>query len=131
MVLLSMLFTAATHNYKLPSGLLSALCYVESTHNPKAINFLDGKDDSLGICQVQEQTARFLKFNGLKEDLFKPKVNIKYAAKYLSYQLKRYDNDVYKAVAAYNAGTFLPNKVGLAKNDLYVRKVLAAWSKGK
>lgn len=128
---LALLFVLMTKVYVLPTGLLSALCYVESAHNHNAIHMLDGKDDSIGVCQVQPKTAAFLKFKGNKKDLFIPKININYAAKYLSYQLDRYDGDVYKAVAAYNAGTFFKSKNGKASNDKYVKKVLNAWSMGK
>ena len=131
-IVLMMMFTAASHAYKLPAGLISAVCFVESTHTITAVHFDDGKDDSVGICQVQPKTAKFLKFNGNKNDLFNPKVNIKYAAMYLSYQLKRYNGDVYKAVAAYNAGSYkTSSNDGIAANHTYVRKVLNAWIQGR
>lgn len=91
----------------------------------------DGRDDSLGVCQVQPKTAAFLGFKGKRGDLMNPKFNVKYAAKYLDYQLKRYNGDVYKAILAYNAGSYKLNSKGTPVNALYAKKVLTAWSEGK
>lgn len=123
-----LLFFIATHNNKLPPQLLSSLCYIESSHNPKAVNHDDGTGDSLGICQVKLATARFLGFKGSREDLLNAKTNITYSAKYLKYQLNRYDSNVEKAVAAYNAGTYRKAEDGKPLNNKYVIKVLNRWS---
>lgn len=127
-ILLTMLFTTMTNQYNLPKGLLSALCFVESSHKITAIHYDDGQDNSIGVCQVQPKTARFLKFKGTTKDLFLPNQNVKYAAAYLRYQLNRYNNDVYKAVAAYNAGSFISKDKKTAVNKQYVKKVFKAWS---
>lgn len=117
-----------TQTYHLPTGLLSALCYVESTHQAHVVNYADGSDDSLGLCQVQLNTAKMFKFKGSKKELMKPKINVTYAAKYLRKQLARYHGDVYKAIGAYNSGTYLPSIYGGAVNKQYIQKVLLAWS---
>lgn len=121
MDLLSSLFIAFSLQYDLPPGLLSALCYVESTHNISAVNPDDGKSASLGICQVKLKTAKWMGFKGTEADLMKPENNIKYAAAYLKYQLVRYDN-LPKAVIAYNLG----NAKGLT-TSAYQRKVFKTW----
>jgi soluble lytic murein transglycosylase-like protein len=118
---LVLLFQFATQQFNLPPGLLSALCYVESTHNVSAIHADDGSSDSLGICQVKIETARWLGFQGTERDLMQPKVNIWYAAKFLSYQINRY-NDIERGVVAYNRG----NAKGLT-SSAYSAKVMKQW----
>jgi soluble lytic murein transglycosylase-like protein len=123
---LTALFLAATATYHLPKGLLPALCFVESHFDTGAINPDDRGGPSRGVCQVQERTARFLGFTGTVEQLMDPRTNIKYAARYLRYQLRRYQGDVVKAVAAYNSGSYLEAEDGLPVNRGYVVKVLRA-----
>lgn len=122
------LFALATSTYNLPPGLISALCYVESNHHVSAYVDNDRGSPSHGVCQLKYATARFVGFRGTTEQLRNPKTNIKYAAKYLHYQLVRYHGDSVKAIAAYNAGTYHVNKRGLIKNRIYVGKVLVAWA---
>lgn len=131
LVLVTMLFQTATTTFDLPPNLLSALCYVESSHNTTAVHHDDGKGASLGICQIKFPTAQLMGFKGTKKDLMLPANNIYYAGKYLKKQLSRYNGDVRKAVAAYNAGTYKENKQGININKLYVSRVFLAWLKNK
>lgn len=129
MATLMLLFATTTHTFNLPEGLLSSLCYVESGHVVNAISYMDGgKTDSLGICQVKLNTARYMGFKGTAAQLrHNPTYNVYYAGKYLSYQMLRYNGDIPKAVAAYNAGS-CPH--GVIKNHKYVSKVFLAWEQG-
>ena len=120
---IAVIFTAYSVQFGLPEGLLSALCYVESNHNPAAIHHDDGGGDSLGICQVKYKTAKWLGFKGTPEQLLRPEINIKYAAAYLKYQHKRYDNSLQKAVVAYNKGH--ADDV----TSTYSKKVFKQWRK--
>lgn len=70
-----------------------------------AIHHDDGNSDSIGVCQIKLQTAKMLGFKGTEKQLLNPHVNIKYAAKYLSHQLYRYDGDVTKSIISYNIGS--------------------------
>lgn len=124
---LAALFAATTHAFSLPSGLLSSVCFVESHHDVAAIVANDGGSSSVGVCQMKLATAKMLGFQGTLEQLKAPKMNVKYAGKYLRYQLNRYDGDTIKAIAAYNAGTHMLNRKGLPVNHRYVQAVLAAW----
>ena len=128
MIILSTLFMTTSTHLGLPPGLLASLCYVESRHKPSAINQYDGNSPSYGICQIKLATAQLVGFVGTEKELMHPKTNVFYAAKYLKRQLTRYNNNVHKAVAAYNSGTYKEIKPGLALNHLYVTKVLATWS---
>lgn len=125
MDLLSALFIAISSQNHLPPGLLSSLCYIESHHNPKAVHHDDGPGgDSLGICQIKLITAKEMGYKGTKKQLMQPSTNIRYAAKFLRYQLKRYNNNVAKAVIAYNRG----NSKCLTTSK-YQRKVFTKWGK--
>jgi len=122
MELLAWLFITNSTAYGLPDGLLSSLCYVESKHKISAIHKDDGGADSLGVCQVKLATARSLGFKGTAKQLMNPKMNIKYSAMYLNYQVKRYHGNITKAVIAYNRG----NARGLTTSK-YARKVYKQW----
>lgn len=106
------------------SSLLLAICSHES--NLKNITVPnDGKTPTHGICQIKLDTAKMLHYRGKEKGLMNPKTNALFAAKYLKYQLKRYDNDWCKATSAYNAGRYNESKVlpGYPRNLKYVRHV--------
>jgi soluble lytic murein transglycosylase-like protein len=110
--------------FGLPQGLLSSLCYVESTHNVNAIHKDDGRGNSVGVCQIKLETAQWLGFKGTEKQLMDPKTNIYYAAKYLARNSSRYNGDITKAIIAYN--------IGHAKqltHTKYSDKVLRQWRK--
>jgi soluble lytic murein transglycosylase-like protein len=102
-----------------PAVLLSSLCYVESGHNPKAINHNDGGSPSYGKCQVKRDTARLVM--GRDVNLMDEQTNMLVAAKYLRRQYERYGNWD-KAVLAYNAGRYKQCGVQ-ACNQKYLTKV--------
>jgi soluble lytic murein transglycosylase-like protein len=128
---LALLFLSQTHAQKLPTGLLSALCYVESNHKINVSKVENDGSNSLGVCEIKLGTARMMGFLGTEKRLMQPKNNIKYAAKYLNYQIHRYHGDIYKAIGAYNSGTYHQNRKHQAKNKIYIERVLKAWSRGK
>jgi len=100
---LAVLFTTMSIHYRLPPGVLSSICFVESGYDVTAVHHNDGDGDSLGVCQIKLKTARFMGFHGTAKDLMNPRNNIKYSAKYLAYQYKRY-RSIERAVIAYNFG---------------------------
>ncbi len=110
----------------LPANLLNSLCWVESKHNIAAIHHDDGNSDSVGICQIKLATAKSLGFIGTQKQLMGAKINIKYAAKFLAYQIKRYNGNVTKGIIAYNRG----NAKGLTATK-YSDKVLKQWKRIK
>ena len=122
-VLKTVIITAAK-TIGVPSSLLLAICSHETGLTHK-INYNDGKSHTFGMCQVKHETAKMLGFKGSEKDLMRPEVNAKYAAKYLKYQFKRYNNNWCKSTSAYNAGSYLislknPNT---PKNIKYITKV--------
>lgn len=120
--ILSLTFLLNTRANHLPPKLLSSICYVESKYNAHAIHKDDGGSDSLGICQIKLKTARWLGFNGTKQELMQPGVNIAYAAKYLHHLIGRYNGRVSQAVIAYNRG-----HAGYLRTTQYQRRVFYEW----
>lgn len=106
-----------------PPRLLVAICEVESNLQPYVTNFMDGKRHSHGLCQVQTRTARWLKCAKNAKDLYNPITNANCAAKYLLYQLRRYQSYWPHAIAAYNMGHLKRTKTGRIVNQDYVDKV--------
>lgn len=128
---IALLFVSMGQTFDLPKGLQSALCFVESTHRAHVVNKDDGKSSSIGLCQIKLATARMMGFKGTAEQLKDPKINAYYSAKYLRWQLDRYDWHLDKAIAAYNSGTFIPGKKNFAVNQGYLDAVLKAWDEGR
>lgn len=112
------------------SQLLSAVCYVETTHR-NVNNWQDGDSPSYGPCQIKLDTAKMLGFKGPIFKLFEPAVSIHYAAKYLAKQLDNNEQNWVLAVAAYNAGTVKYNRRGELVNKDYVSKVFTAIAEEK
>lgn len=119
---LMLIFSTATQIMELPTGLLESVCYVESTHNIRALHINDGGTDSYGVCQVKYETARWLGYRGSANQLMDPSINIFYAAKLLKKQILRYNGNIEKAVIAYNRG----NARNLTQTR-YSKKVLTEW----
>ena len=71
---------------------------------------------SLGIMQVRYTTAQMMGFKGTEDELMQPEINIKYGVAYLKYQLRRYKNNKFDAIAAYNAGSVI------RKNNYYINQ---------
>jgi soluble lytic murein transglycosylase-like protein len=120
------LFLSTTIQFQLPPGLLSSICYIESKHQKNAVHYNDGKYASLGICQIQLRTARYMGFKGTEEYLMQPRINIYYAGLYLKYQLRRYHGNVTKAVVAYNKGHAGDVSISTYSSQ-YCNKVFRQW----
>jgi soluble lytic murein transglycosylase-like protein len=89
--------------------LVHALIREESRYNPLA----QSRTNALGLMQLMPGTAFGVgKRIGVKlnnnSDLFRPETNLKLGSEYLSYTIKRFDNNALLAVASYNGG---PNAV--------------------
>lgn len=128
---IALIFLATGQTFDLPKGLQSALCFVESTHRAHVVNKDDGKSSSIGLCQIKLATARMMGYKGTAAQLKNPRINAYFSAKYLKWQIDRYDWDIDKAIAAYNAGKFIPGKTSFAANQKYLDSVLKAWDEGR
>lgn len=81
---------------RVPAELLHAVMQRESNYNPKAVS----PKGAMGLMQLMPGTAGEV---GVA-DPFDPEANVRGGAKYLRGLLDRYDGNVVKALAAYNAG---------------------------
>lgn len=81
--------------FDLSPALLEALVWQESRWRPNAISHAGAR----GLAQLMPGTARYL---GVDPD--DPMQNLEGGARYLREQLDRFDGDLEKALAAYNAG---------------------------
>lgn len=100
--------------------LLEALVWQESRWNQAAVS----RAGAIGLAQLMPATAR-----DLGVDPHDPIQNLSGGARYLRQQLNRFDGDVEKALAAYNAG---PGRVMTARGipsipetQAYVRAIVA------
>jgi soluble lytic murein transglycosylase-like protein len=80
----------------LERALLHAVVAVESRYNPNAVS----RKGAAGLMQLMPHTARRY---GVA-DSFDPRQNLDGGARYLKDLLRRFDNDLRLALAAYNAG---------------------------
>ena len=89
-------FKEAAEKYNIDVKLLKSVAFIESSFRPNATS----KCGAMGIMQLMPSAA---KQYGAK-DPYDPRQNIMAGAKILSTFLKRYDGDIEKTLAAYNAG---------------------------
>jgi soluble lytic murein transglycosylase-like protein len=90
------LVNAASGRYRLDPDLVSSVIKAESGFNIRAVS----PKGAQGLMQLMPQTASLL---GVPNS-FDPQANVEGGTKYLRELLERYDFDIVKALAAYNAG---------------------------
>jgi soluble lytic murein transglycosylase-like protein len=113
--------TAAAQRHGLDPALLAGLVKQESGFNPNAVSPAGAR----GLTQLMPGTAAGL---GVTDPL-DPAQALEGGAKYLREQLDRFDGDVTRALAAYNAGPGAVQRYGgvppYAETQNYVRSVQA------
>jgi len=90
--------------YDLDASIVASLINVESSYNSIAMS----NKNAIGLMQIKLETANYLdEISDRKliseNELFNTETNIKYGCEYLRYLLNKFD-DVYTAIASYNAG---------------------------
>ena len=90
--------------YNLEPSVVASLINVESSYNANA----KSNKNAIGLMQIKLETANYLDENFNRKlisenELFNAEINIKYGCEYLRYLLNKFD-DVYTAIASYNAG---------------------------
>jgi len=126
----SQIILAIAKKVGISGHLLLAIC----THETGLQNVVVPNDHgtpTYGLCQIKSGTARDLGYEGKDEGLMDPQTNIKYAAIYLKKQLNRYHGNIHKAIAAYNAGSFVESSLypGVPRNLHYLNQVLELLAK--
>ena len=108
---------AARHN--VDAGLVRAVIQAESGWNTQAIS----RKGAVGLMQLIPETGQ--RYGA--RNLFDPAQNIEAGTSYLKTLLDRYDNNLDKTLAAYNAGENAVDKFGgvpaYAETQKYVQKV--------
>ena len=119
----TMLHDAATR-YALPPSFVESVAKIESALNPGAVS----PKGAIGVMQLMPATAR-----ALSADPNDPEQNIDAGTRLLRELLLKYNGDVVKALAAYNAGTGAVEKYqGLPpyrETQTYVDKVIQNYLK--
>ena len=87
--------TSAGQRYEVSPALIDAIAHVESRYNPAAVSHTNAR----GIMQLMPGTAR-----DLGVDASDPAANIRGGTAYLRALLNRFDGDLVRTIAAYNAG---------------------------
>ena len=103
--------------FDLSPSLLEALVWQESRWGPAAVSHAGAR----GLAQLMPGTARYL---GVDPD--DPMQNLEGGARYLREQLDRFDGDLEKALAAYNAGPGRVIRAGGVPNIRETRNYVAA-----
>ena len=96
-------FRKASRDSGLPMSLLAAVAWEESRMDPHAVSGVGAR----GLLQIMPGTAKALAVTETS-----PTANILAGAHYLQQLLKRFDGNLELALAAYNAGPTLVEKVG-------------------
>lgn len=95
-VVLSDVVNTASATYHLDPDLVNSVIHAESGFNAHAVS----PKGARGLMQLMPQTAGKLGVN----DAFDPEANVTGGSRYLRELLERYNFDLIKALAAYNAG---------------------------
>jgi soluble lytic murein transglycosylase-like protein len=95
---LTALIEEAAYRESVPPYLVAAVARVESNFDPRAIS----NKGAIGLMQVMPETAKRFGFDARR--LHDPVHNVAAGATYLRWLLERYDGDLDRVLAAYNAG---------------------------
>ena len=95
---LTALIEEAAYRESVPPYLVAAVARVESNLDPRAVSH----KGAIGLMQVMPETAKRFGFDARR--LHDPVHNVAAGATYLRWLLERYDGDLDRVLAAYNAG---------------------------
>ena len=119
--------SAASWRYRLDPDLVNSVIKAESDFNVRAVS----PKGALGLMQLMPGTASQL---GV-QNAFDPQANVEGGTKYLRELLERYDFDLVKALAAYNAGPERVEQFGgvppFYETRAYVARVVRDFNKKK
>jgi hypothetical protein len=118
---------AASGTYRLDPDLVNSVIRAESGFNVRAVS----PKGAQGLMQLMPQTASQL---GV-QNAFDPRANVEGGARYLRELLERYDFDLIKALAAYNAGPQRVEQYGgvppYYETKAYVARIVRDFNKKK
>jgi soluble lytic murein transglycosylase-like protein len=124
---LKSIVSSASDRNQVDADFIASVIRAESANNPRAVS----RKGARGLMQLMPQTANML---GVKNS-FDPAENVDGGVRYLRDLLLLYDNDMIKALAAYNAG---PQRVQQYKGlppyretHAYVARVIKDYNRTK
>jgi soluble lytic murein transglycosylase-like protein len=124
---LDQLVAAASGNYRLDPDLVNSVIRAESGFNVRAVS----PKGAQGLMQLMPQTASQL---GV-QNAFDPQANVEGGTRYLRELLERYNFDLIKALAAYNAGPERIEQYGgvppYYETKAYVARIVRDFNKKK
>jgi soluble lytic murein transglycosylase len=110
----------AAKKYNIEEALIYSVILQESSFDESLIS----RAEACGLMQIRLSTAMEMNPSITIEDLFVPDTNIDLGARYLKELLKRFDGDVGKTLASYNAGADnVTNWPSDEKGDLDIEKI--------
>jgi len=113
--------TRYAQEYGVDEDLVRAIIKVESANNPNALS----NKGAMGLMQLMPGTAKMLGVS----DAWDPEQNIRGGVKYLSQLSDKFDGDIVKILAGYNAGPSRVDKYNgippYTETQNYVKKVMA------
>ena len=119
--------SAASGRYKLDPDLVNSVIRAESGFNTRAVS----RKGARGLMQLMPETATTLGVN----DGFDPQQNVDGGTRYLRELLERYNFDLIKALAAYNAGPARVEQYGgvppYQETRAYVRRIVKDFNRRK
>jgi soluble lytic murein transglycosylase-like protein len=107
----------AARRYRLSPSLVAAVAHQESAYRTRAVS----PKGAIGVMQLMPQTAR-----DLGVDPHDPQANILGGTAYLRTLIDRFDGDLVRAIAAYNAGPGAVERHGGAPDYPETQAYLAA-----
>lgn len=125
--------------YNIDKYLVYSVIKQESLFNSNEISHAS----AYGLMQVLVPTAKMFDKSMTEKKLLNPEENIKIGVQYLSYLMKKFDNNLNEVIAAYNAGPGNVNKwlirygeieiekIPFSETKTYVKKVLNNYYKYK
>ena len=115
------IFRAAAQEHGIAAPLIAAVAAAESAFDARA----GSPKGAIGLKQLMPDTARRFKV----QDRYSPTQSVRGGAAYLRWLSDRYDNDLDRVLAAYNAGEQAVERAGgmppFAETRAYVPRVLA------
>lgn len=120
---LSEKIVSVANDFEIDPLLLSALIQTESGFDQNKISNVGAK----GLGQLTDICVEELARHNVYVDLSDPDSNLRGTAQYLKMMLERFDGDEVLAVAAYNAGPSIVEKVGIpdfGETRTYVQHVM-------
>jgi soluble lytic murein transglycosylase-like protein len=114
---------AAARRHSLNPALVAALVRTESAFDSAAVS----PKGARGLMQLMPATARRFGLGG--DEIFDPVQNLDAGSRYLRWLLDRFDGDVVRALAAYNAGEGTVDRYGgvppFRETRDYVRRIVS------